>query len=152
MGLRVGLGRVRCAAGLHAGTWEPSADGTCEQARTCSRCGEVRLRTDHELSDWAFARPDDETCCLMERHCSRCRLAETATRHEPRWRYESDGRCEGQLACERCGAPSGKPGTRHQWGPWMPDKNATVMQNPLSLRASSLVRACRRCDHQERMK
>lgn len=150
MGLRDGLSRARCKLGLHAGEWEPA--GACERVNTCLGCGNVRTRTEHELTGWAYASPDDETSCLMERHCTRCGLAETAVRHEPRWQYESDGRCEGQRCCERCGTASGERAVRHHWGPWMPDRNAAPVQNPLSLRANHMVRSCLRCAEQEQMK
>ncbi len=151
MGLRDGLNRVKCAARLHARRWEWVANGSCEQVNSCSHCGKAQSRTEHNMTGWAYADPDDTASCVMERRCERCRHTERSVRHDPRWQYESAGRCEGQRLCERCGTPCGGRGTRHEWGPWLPDRE-TAQINPLSLRSSRLVRSCARCAGQDSMR
>lgn len=148
MKLRDGLGRTGCALGRHGGAWTWAADESCDQTRECPHCGKVRSRTEHTLTGWSYADPDDTASCLMERRCPRCGLTERSVHHEPRWRYDTDGRCAGQRFCERCGTPSGERGTRHEWGPWLTDRDAARPLNPLALR-TQLARTCRRCDERE---
>jgi hypothetical protein len=148
MGVRDMLGRAGCAVGLHGGQWEWVKDGSCEQVRGCPHCGNTKTRTEHGLSEWAYVDQEDTASCLMERHCARCGLTEESARHEPRWRYESVDGCAGQLFCVRCDAPSGKPGVRHDWGPYMPDRDSVSVRNPLA-RGTTMVRTCRRCANWE---
>jgi hypothetical protein len=148
MGVRDMLGRAGCAVGLHGGHWEWVKDGSCDQAYGCPHCGKSKTRTEHTLSDWAYVDEADTGSCLTERHCPRCGLAEESVRHEPRWRYASDDGCAGQLFCVRCDKPCAEPGIRHDWAPYMPDRDSVSMQNPLA-RGGKMIRSCRRCTASE---
>lgn len=118
MGLRGMLGRVGCLLGRHVGEWIWTAEGSCVMARTCPYCGKAWSKTGHRFTDWAYTALDDTTSCLMERHCLRCQLAEEETRHRSRARYLSDGKCEKQPYCTRCGKPTGPVSVSHEDGQW----------------------------------
>ena len=72
------INQAKCATGMHAGDWRWMAEGACGQTRTCTRCGNVGTRDNHNVTKWAFAG-DPGNPRLMERHCERCLSGETKT-------------------------------------------------------------------------
>ena len=138
MGLMDRVNQAKCKTGMHAGDWQWVAPGNCGQVRTCTRCGNVSSRAQHNVTGWAFAG-DTAQPCLMERHCERCLGGETELHHVLEFKYHKDldmenaksaagaafavfvnavgggDRCRGQHVCARCGYTDGRVTEEHVW-------------------------------------
>ncbi|HEX3961202.1 MAG TPA: hypothetical protein VHZ03_32045 [Trebonia sp.] len=139
MGLMDRVNQAKCKTGIHAGDWQWVAPGNCGQVRTCTRCGNVGTRAQHDVTSWASAG-DPAQPCLMERHCQRCLGGETKVEHLLEFKYQQDinmenaknsvagaafavfagvldggVRCRGQHVCARCGYTDGHFSEQHVW-------------------------------------
>lgn len=105
----------KCRVGLHAGSWSYLRPGSCEQERTCSRCGDRSTRVTHEWGPF-LASPDDP--CRQQRRCARCPVQESTVEHA--WedpQYADDGDCRRVRPCARCGIEEPAP-TAHVLDRW----------------------------------
>ena len=66
--------------------WQYIKKNSCEQKRTCSRCGHVETRqAPHRFGDWAYL---ENGACQQTRTCVQCGLVQERTAHEfEKWRY-----------------------------------------------------------------
>lgn len=136
MGLKDRLLKAKCAAGFHSGEWKQITAGSCDERRDCSHCSEVSTRTEHYLTNWAYAQDEGAPACLQERHCQRCPLIEREVKHTMNWTYVNpiDGppvesawdavskvlkgraeKCRQGNICSRCGYTDGKTMIKHTW-------------------------------------
>lgn len=84
--------------------WTPAAD-KCEEIQKCTKCGEVKARPAHNMTEWARIAPN---VCAEERHCANpwCNVKETRqTKHQwaGDWAYYEDGCCTQVKTCAVCG-------------------------------------------------
>jgi hypothetical protein len=151
MGLMDRVNQAKCKTGMHAGDWLWVAPGNCGQVRTCTRCGNVSTRAQHNVTGWAFVG-DPTQPCLMERHCERCLGGETQLQHQQEFRYQQDldkenatsvagaafavfvgvldggVRCRGQYVCARCGYTDGRSSEQHIWSDMYPSSGGSRQQ------------------------
>jgi hypothetical protein len=97
-----------CVFGHKFLEWEYINDKSCEQIRTCIRCGYEQKRTQHEFSEWEYISDEH---CKQGRICMRCGVKETrqASHKFGDWR-------NGKRICLRCGE---EEHCSHNWK-WVP--------------------------------
>jgi hypothetical protein len=123
--------------------WEYISSTSCEQIRTCIRCGKSETRIEHQRwSDWKYI---SDGLCEQKETCSRCgKLKSSNTRiehHWSKWEYVSgDGgsHCIEKRTCSRCGS-SLESKAEHKWSEWEYLRDGSCAK----------TRGCKRCGYSE---
>lgn len=74
-GLRHLLSRSMCRIGSHRGKWEYLSEAQCSQSRTCSQCGNAKMRIKHKLA-WRYL---GKATCQGAMTCRRCDIVPMKT-------------------------------------------------------------------------
>ena len=86
---------VRTGHILHKGKWEYESEGSCDQSRTCQRCGSRRTRTRHHKEEREYW---SQNSCDLVHTCRRCGNRRAPTDFQRQTKHEFRGEI-----CERCG-------------------------------------------------
>ena len=121
-----GIPAAMCQVGFHQyESWTYVQENTCEQRKSCTRCGNVAAGDEHKVEHLWMPDYLHENSCEQKDMCLRCKETRGAVTVEHTWKqvFIGENSNQKQKVCKRCSSKTAVEISQTQW-PWVFEEGA----------------------------